>query len=57
MTDTREEIGTVVIWDGGTASVRACPYCGSFHTTLCPLIKRIEYHPNGTIKSVELYRG
>lgn len=37
----------------------ACPYCSSetqyvFHQGWCPKIKSIEYHPNGTIKKIEL---
>lgn len=37
----------------------ACPYCSSphtatFHSGACPRLKAIEYHPNGTVKRVEL---
>lgn len=33
---------------------QACPYCGAIHLrTVCPLVKAIEYHPNGTVKRVE----
>ena len=31
----------------------ACPHCGMFHTTTCPRIAAIEYHPDGTVKRVE----
>lgn len=31
-----------------------CRYCGNIHTGLCPLIKEIEYYPNGAIKKVIL---
>lgn len=30
-----------------------CQYCGNFHQTICPTIKAMEYHPNGTVKRVE----
>jgi len=30
-----------------------CPYCGMIHKWKCPLVRAIEYHPNGTIKRVE----
>jgi len=33
-----------------------CPYCGAWphqHIGQCPAVKKIEYYPNGTIKSVE----
>lgn len=38
----------------------ACPYCSSpwsaqIHGGACPRIKAIEYHPNGTVKRVELH--
>ena len=38
----------------------ACPYCsGPFNAVLhggaCPRVKRIEYHPSGGVKSVELH--
>jgi hypothetical protein len=34
-----------------------CPYCGQYqHSSWaqCPRISAIEYHPNGTVKRVEL---
>lgn len=32
----------------------ACKYCGTYHTTKCPLIKAIDYQEDGvTIKRVE----
>jgi len=34
---------------------QSCVYCGAIHDTLCSRIKAIEYHPNGTIKRVELF--
>ncbi len=31
-----------------------CTHCGSFpHQGVCPLIRAIEYHPDGSIKRVE----
>lgn len=31
----------------------ACPHCGMHHATTCPLVKAIEYHPDGSVKRVE----
>ena len=41
-------------------NLNPCPYCSGngttvYHTGLCPKIKKIEYYPNGTIRSVELH--
>lgn len=35
--------------------LQPCRYCGEsvFHTGICPRIKAIEYHPDGSIKRVE----
>lgn len=31
-----------------------CRYCGMLHErTVCPLVKSIEYHPDGSVKRVE----
>lgn len=30
-----------------------CRYCGTYHGPACPLIKAIEYYPDGTVKRVE----
>lgn len=31
-----------------------CSWCGNSHAgVVCPLVKAIEYHPNGTMKRVE----
>lgn len=38
---------------GNTAGTTTCPHCGMIHTTKCPLIKAIEYFPDGTVKRVE----
>lgn len=32
-----------------------CYWCGSHHTGKCPMVKRIEYYENGTVKSVEFH--
>lgn len=38
----------------------ACPYCSTPHSGVihggpCPRVKAIEYHPNGSVKRVELW--
>lgn len=39
-----------------TSAVRKCEFCGNYHPDrVCPLIKAIEYHPNGTTKRVEFH--
>lgn len=45
-------------YDNQTTAVPplTCPYCGSMpheHLGQCPMILKIEYYPDGTIKSVE----
>lgn len=37
-----------------TVTVESCAYCGAGHSTICPRIKEIEYHPNGSVKRVAL---
>lgn len=37
-----------------TSALKPCGYCGAIHTSMCPRVVAIEYHPNGTIKRVEL---
>ncbi len=32
-----------------------CHYCGNYHVGVCPRIKSIEYHQNGTVARVEFY--
>lgn len=32
-----------------------CGYCGGCHTGTCPRVKRITYHQNGTVASVEFH--
>lgn len=38
-----------------TNAMPTCPYCSAYHTAMCPKVKAIEYHPNGTVKRVELH--
>ncbi len=38
--------------------IGTCPYCSGpfgavYHTSACPRVAAIEYHPNGTVKRVE----
>lgn len=33
----------------------ACQYCGQYHGARCPLVKAIDYYPDGTVKRVEFY--
>jgi len=43
--------------DYGTAgNIPTCPYCGGLPhavVTQCPNVVKVEYYPDGTIKSVE----
>lgn len=34
-----------------------CRWCGMHHQTVCPMVKAIEYHPNGAVKRVEFKSG
>ena len=34
-----------------------CGFCGNYHGPTCPLIKSIEYYPDGTIKRIEYARA
>lgn len=34
-------------------SVIVCQWCNGMHTGICPLVKAIEYHLDGTIKRLE----
>lgn len=36
--------------------VPACSHCGGRHTRACPRVKRMEFHPNGALASVEFWR-
>jgi hypothetical protein len=33
-----------------------CEFCGNHHGKICPSVKAIEYHENGTVKRVEFVR-
>lgn len=43
-------------FSGSNGSLPLCRYCGKWHTGngMCPQVKEIEYHPNGTVKRVVL---
>lgn len=30
-----------------------CRWCGAYHEQMCPHVKAMEYHPDGSIKRVE----
>lgn len=34
-----------------------CPHCGMIHMYKCPLIKSIEYYPNGGIKKIQFHES
>lgn len=40
---------------GLTPDPAKCTWCGMFHEGVCPKARRIEYYPDGTIKSVEFW--
>jgi len=42
---------------GTSSAVQPCRYCGSTlpHPGICPSVKAIEYHPDGTVKRVEFH--
>jgi hypothetical protein len=35
--------------------IPACSHCGGRHTRACPRVKRMEFHPNGALASVEFW--
>jgi hypothetical protein len=43
-------------WSVGPLDVK-CGLCGSVaeHSGICPRVKAMEYHPNGTIKRIEFH--
>jgi hypothetical protein len=52
------------IFEGQEAGKHACSHCAGIHSTVagtsadrqpCPRIKKVEYHPNGTMASVEYW--
>lgn len=34
-----------------------CRYCGYSHDGVCPRVREIEYHQNGTVKRVSFFKG
>lgn len=36
-----------------TKLAKACRWCGMAHGERCPTVKKMEFHPDGTVKSVE----
>lgn len=38
-----------------TTELQPCYHCGMHHPGVCPRIKRIDYYPDGSIKSVEYH--
>ena len=44
------------MYESSAVPIPQCPYCGSLphqHIGQCPMVAKIEYYPDGTIKSVE----
>ena len=39
----------------GAGNNWGCPHCGMGHSGMCPRIKAIEYHQDGTTKRVEYH--
>lgn len=37
--------------------IPACTHCGGRHTRACPRVKRMSFHPNGSLASVEFWPG
>lgn len=35
--------------------IPACSHCGGRHTRACPRVKRLQFHPNGQLASVEFW--
>lgn len=35
--------------------VPVCSHCGGRHTRACPRVRRMEFHPNGALASVEFW--
>lgn len=40
---------------GVTTTALACSWCGMHHEHACPRVKKMKYHPDGTIKSIEFF--
>ncbi len=41
----------------GGAAPHQCRYCGVYHSDACPRVKAFEYHPDGSLKRVEIWSG
>jgi hypothetical protein len=41
------------LWDAYRQ--RRCGHCGAVHARACPRIRRLEFHPNGQIATVEFW--
>lgn len=40
-----------------TGEMEKCKYCGNYHGGHCPLVRAIEYFPNGMVKRVEYHES
>lgn len=54
MSATYTALGTGSGFTSGPSEV-PCHWCGGWHSAKCPMVKAIEYHPNGMTKRVEFY--
>lgn len=48
-------LGTGMMNTGTGQPTPVCPYCGMGHSSICPRVRAIEYHPDGSTKRVEFY--
>lgn len=39
------------------SAMPSCRYCGCWHNGTCPKVKAIEYHPDGSVRRVELHEN
>lgn len=37
------------------ARLKPCTHCGGRHTRACPRVRRMKFHPNGTLAAVEFW--
>lgn len=37
------------------AQIKPCTHCGGRHVRACPRVRRMGFHPNGTLASVEFW--
>ena len=40
-----------------SAEIEKCIFCRGMHMGRCPIVKSVEYFPNGTVKKVEYITG